>query len=62
MYNEGMNISFKEDFNMKLAYLEPKADVRFLLSQDIIAASEEGTGPLEPESNRYPDDAVEDPF
>ena len=47
---------------MKLSYLEPKADVRFLLSQDIIAASEEGGNlPLEPEDVK-PSEAVEDPF
>ena len=48
---------------MKLAYLEPKAELRLLLSQDIIAASEEGGGvtPLDPEKSN-PDDAVEDPF
>ena len=47
---------------MKLTYLEPKAELRLLLSQDIIAASEEGGNtPLEPEKAN-PDDAVEDPF
>ena len=47
---------------MKLTYLEPKAELRLLLSQDIIAASEEGGNtPLDPEKVN-PDDAVEDPF
>ena len=47
---------------MKFTYLEPKAELRLLLSQDIIAASEEGGNtPLEPEQAN-PDDAVEDPF
>ena len=58
-----MKLSFKEEEIMKLSYLEPKADVRVLLSQDIIAASEEpgGITPLDPE-NAKPSDAVEDPF
>ena len=48
---------------MKLFYLEPKAELRLLLSQDIIAASEEpgSAKPLDPESPN-PDDAVEDPW
>ena len=48
---------------MKLSYLAPKADVRVLLSQDIIAASEEpgANTPLEPEQPSL-DDAVVDPF
>ena len=47
---------------MKLTYLEPKAELRLLLSQDIIAASEEaGNTPLESEKPN-PDDAVVDPF
>ena len=47
---------------MKLTYLEPKAELRLLLSQDIIAASEEGGNtPLDPEKPN-PDDAVADPF
>ena len=43
---------------MKLAYLEPKADVRLLLAQDIIAASSDLPEPDKP----LPDDAVVDPF
>ena len=46
---------------MKLSYLEPKADIRFLLSQDIIAESEEAVPPVQPEGQN-PDDAVVDPF
>ncbi len=48
---------------MKLFYLEPKAELRLLLSQDIIAASEEAGGGniLNPETPN-PDDAVEDPW
>ena len=48
---------------MKLFYLEPKAELRLLLSQDIIAASEEGGGvtPIAPDTTK-PDDAVEDPW
>ena len=47
---------------MKLIYIEPSADIRFLLSKDIIAASEEELPPpLKPET--FPnDDAVNDPF
>ncbi len=46
---------------MKLSYIEPRAEIRFLLTRDIIAASGE------PEQNVYPegvpgDDIVEDPF
>lgn len=48
---------------MKLFYLEPKAELRLLLSQDIIAASEESGGvkPIAPEE--LPDDDIaEDPW
>ncbi len=46
---------------MKLQYTEPAAEIRFLLSRDIIAASEEPENPIKPESD-LPDDAVPDPF
>lgn len=46
---------------MKLSYLEPSADIRFLLSKDIIAASAEPTDPLNPEQPNK-DDVVVDPF
>ena len=47
---------------MKLNYLAPNAEIRFLLSKDIIAASgEEPEKPLSPEQT--PDmDVAEDPF
>lgn len=46
---------------MKQIYTEPKADIRFLLSQDIIAASGEPTQNLNPEG--VPGvDAKPDPF
>ena len=46
---------------MKLSYKEPRAEIRFLLSRDIIAASGEPEQNLNPE--REPGvDAVEDPF
>jgi len=34
---------------MKLQYTEPCADIRFLLSRDIIAASGEPQNPIKPE-------------
>ncbi|MBQ9801695.1 MAG: hypothetical protein IJW51_01310 [Clostridia bacterium] len=46
---------------MKLNYTEPRADIRFLLSKDIIAASEEVGDPLVPEKTPT-DDVVADPF
>ena len=49
---------------MKLNYIEPSADIRFLLSKDIIAASEEGEQlppPLDPEKAPN-DDVANDPF
>ena len=47
---------------MKTNYLEPSAEIRFLLSKDIIAASDEAPeNTLKPE-NVPGDDAVEDPF
>ena len=46
---------------MKLQYTEPAADVRFLLSKDIIAASEEPQNPITPETPGG-DDVAEDPF
>ena len=48
---------------MKLNYIEPSADIRFLLSKDIIAASEEGQlpPPLSPEQSPN-DDVANDPF
>ena len=44
---------------MKLHYYEPSAEIRFLLSKDIIAASQEPD--LKPETVN-PDDTAEDPF
>ena len=47
---------------MKLNYIEPSADIRFLLSKDIIAASEEELPPpLSPEKAPN-DDVANDPF
>ncbi len=47
---------------MKLNYLAPNAEIRFLLSKDIIAASgEELQNPLSPEQTPNMDYAV-DPF
>ncbi len=46
---------------MKLLYLEPSAEIRFLLSKDIIAASQEPENPLKPETAPN-DDVVADPF
>ncbi|MBR2010948.1 MAG: hypothetical protein IKA06_04300 [Clostridia bacterium] len=46
---------------MKLHYLEPSAEIRFLLSKDIIAASGEPESPLNPETAPK-DDVVADPF
>ncbi|MBR3862392.1 MAG: hypothetical protein IKM42_01905 [Clostridia bacterium] len=49
---------------MKLHYLEPSAEIRFLLSKDIIAASQEPQepqDPLKPETAPN-DDVVADPF
>jgi len=47
---------------MKTNYLEPSAEIRFLLSKDIIAASEEAPeNPLKPETPPS-DDVVVDPF
>ena len=47
---------------MKLNYIEPSADIRFLLSKDIIAASEEELpDPLKPEQAPG-DDTANDPF
>ena len=47
---------------MKFEYSAPAADVRFLLSQDIIATSEEGNpSGLIPEDN-LPDDTAPDTF
>lgn len=46
---------------MKLIYTEPKADIRFLLSKDIIAASGDPTQTLTPEGIPGVDPA-EDPF
>ena len=47
---------------MKLSYLEPRADVRLLLSLDIIAASEEAGSDIPDPETALPDDAREDPF
>ncbi len=46
---------------MKLKYTLPSAEIRFLLSKDIIAASEEPQSPLNPETPPN-DDVAEDPF
>ena len=47
---------------MKTNYLEPSAEIRFLLSKDIIAASDEvPENPLVPETTPG-DDVVVDPF
>lgn len=47
---------------MKHNYFEPRADIRFLTSADIIAASEEPyIGTNEPEEEPK-DDVVSDPF
>ena len=46
---------------MKLHYLEPSAEIRFLLSKDIIAASQEPVDPLKPDAAPS-DDVVADPF
>ena len=46
---------------MKLSYIEPRAEIRFLLSKDIIAASVEPEQTLKPEGVPG-DDVVEDPF
>ena len=47
---------------MKLNYLAPNAEIRFLLSKDIIAASgEELQNPLIPEQDSNMD-LAEDPF
>lgn len=51
---------------MKLNYLAPDAEIRFLLSKDIIAASGEASGE-EPENPLNPEqtpgmDLAEDPF
>lgn len=46
---------------MKLSYIEPRAEIRFLLSKDIIAASGEPEKNLNPEGVPG-DDVVEDPF
>ena len=50
---------------MKFEYLEPRAEVRFLLSGDIIATSTEEGGNNKPgisPETQPKDDAVEDPF
>ena len=46
---------------MKLQYTEPAADIRFLLSKDIIAASKEPGSSITPE-NPGKDDVAVDPF
>ena len=46
---------------MKFDYFKPDADIRFLQSKDIIAASAENSPSLIPEGN-VPDDAVPDNF
>ena len=46
---------------MKLIYTEPRADIRFLLSKDIIAASGDPAQTLTPEGTPGVD-ALPDPF
>ena len=46
---------------MKFDYAKPDADIRFLLSRDIIAASEEAVEPINPEGPIL-DDTVSDNF
>ena len=46
---------------MKLQYTEPSADIRFLLSRDIVAASAEPQPPIKPEEFGD-DDIAEDTF
>jgi len=47
---------------MKHTYFEPRADVRFLLSMDIIAASGEPQGPSIPPEEIPNDDTASDNF
>ncbi len=54
---------------MKFNYLEPRADIRFLLVEDIIASSEEPDDPDDPDDGPEitpegdpNDDTANDPF
>jgi hypothetical protein len=47
---------------MKHNYLEPRADIRFLMSTDIIANSEEPYEGINDPEQEPKDDTVNDPF